>query len=235
MPGMPGLSPSPGVAVAGATGLVGRALLARLAADPRVGQVTALVRRPASPGALPGAVHPLVVDWARPDLGAMLPPIDWAFCALGTTIKAAGSQAAFRAVDVDAVLAFAAAARAAGASRFGLVSAMGADARASVFYNRCKGEVEQALMAQGWPRLVIARPSLLLGERGPLGQPARAGEALAQRLMPAMGWLVPKALRPISADAVATALAEAVAAPGEPTQILPSDALQTLADRSKRR
>lgn len=217
------------VAVAGATGLVGRALLARLASDPRVGQVTALVRRR---GALPAAVQPLVVDWARPDLGATLPSIDWAFCALGTTIKVAGSQAAFRAVDVDAVLAFATAARAAGASRFGLVSAMGADARSSVFYNRCKGEVEQALAAQGWPRLVIARPSLLLGERATLGQSARPAEALAQRLMPAVGWLIPKALRPIRAEAVAAALAEAVAAPGAPLQILTSDALQALAERS---
>jgi len=225
-------SPSARVAVAGATGLVGRALLARLAVDARVGPVTALVRRP---GGLPAAVQPLVVDWTRPGLDATLPSIDWAFCALGTTIKVAGSQAAFRAVDVDAVLAFAAAARAAGANRFGLVSAMGADARSSVFYNRCKGEVEQALTAQDWPRLVIARPSLLLGERTALGQPQRPAEALAQRLMPAVGWLIPKALRPISADAVATALAEAVAAPGEPLQILPSDALQALAECSLKR
>jgi uncharacterized protein YbjT (DUF2867 family) len=223
------------VAVAGATGLVGTALLARLAADPRVGPISALVRRPVAPGRLPPAVQTLVVDWSRPDLGATLPPFDWAFCALGTTIKVAGSQAAFRAVDVDAVLAFAAAARAAGASRFGLVSAMGADARSTVFYNRCKGEVEQALQAQGWPQLVIARPSLLLGARDSLGQPTRPAEALAQRLMPLVGWLVPKPLRPIGADAVAVALAEAVAAPGEPLQILTSDALQALAGQAPRR
>jgi uncharacterized protein YbjT (DUF2867 family) len=221
------------VAVAGATGLVGRALLVRLAADPRVGAITALVRHPGAPAAS-AKVQTLVVDWSRPGLGAALPPLDWAFCALGTTIKVAGSQAAFRAVDVDAVLAFAAAARAAGATRFGLVSAMGADSRSAVFYNRCKGEVEQALAAQGWPRLVIARPSLLLGERTTLGQPQRPGEALAQRLMPAIGWLVPKALRPIRGDTVATALAEAVASPGDALQILPSDALQALADRAGR-
>jgi uncharacterized protein YbjT (DUF2867 family) len=227
-------TPPARIAVAGASGLVGRALLARLAADPRAGAITALLRSAGAWRPRSARVQPLVVDWSRPDLGATLPPLDWAFCALGTTIKVAGSQAAFRAVDVDAVLAFAAAARAAGASRFGLVSAMGADARSAVFYNRCKGEVEQALQAQGWPRLVIARPSLLLGERDALGQPVRPAEALAQRLMPAVGWLIPKAVRPIRADAVATALAEAVAAPGAALQILPSDALQALADRTRR-
>ncbi len=221
------------VLVAGATGLIGRALLARLAVDPQVARVMALVRRAGALGQQPPTVQAKVVDIAAP---GPLPAADWAFCALGTTIKTAGSQAAFRAVDVDAVLAFAAAARAAGASRFGLVSAMGADARSSVFYNRCKGEVEQALAAQGWPRLVIARPSLLLGERTTLGQPARPAEALAQRLIPAVGWLIPRALRPIQANAVAAALlATVAAADGEPMQILSSDRLQALADRQARR
>lgn len=223
------------VAVAGATGLIGRALLARLAGDARVGTITALVRQPAALGAQPPAVQPLVVDFKALGRSQALPPIDWAFCALGTTIKTAGSQAAFRAVDVDAVLAFAQVARAAGATRFGLVSAMGADLRSGVFYNRCKGEVEQALIAQGWPQLVIARPSLLLGARGALGQPVRPMEALAQRLMPAVGWMIPRQLRPIRGDAVATALAEAVATPGAGVQILLSGDLQALADRSPRR
>ena len=227
--------PAARVAVAGATGLIGRALLARLAGDARVGTITALVRQPAALGAQPPAVRPMVVDYKA--LGSLqaLPPVDWAFCALGTTIKTAGSQAAFRAVDVDAVLAFAQAARAAGATRFGLVSAMGADLRSGVFYNRCKGEVEQALVAQGWPQLVIARPSLLLGARGALGQPVRPMEALAQRLMPAVGWMIPRQLRPIRGDAVAIALAEAVAAPEPGVRILLSGDLQALADRSPHR
>ena len=218
------------VALAGASGLVGRALLALLAADARVGRITALVRQPRALGTQPPAVQPLVVDYRSLGASQPLPPTDWAFCALGTTIKVAGSQAAFRAVDVDAVLAFAQAARAAGASRFGLVSAMGADARSSVFYNRCKGEVEDALQAQGWPRLVIARPSLLLGERGALGQPGRPAEALAQRLMPAVGWLIPRQVRPIRAQAVATALADAVANPATGTSVLLSGELQARAD-----
>ena len=138
--------PAVRVTVAGATGLVGRALLTRLSGSPQVGPVTALVRQAGALGIPPARVQPRVVDYRTLGTGAALPATDWAFCALGTTIKVAGSQAAFRAVDVDAVLAFAQAARAAGATRFGLVSAMGADARSGVFYNRCKGEVEQALV-----------------------------------------------------------------------------------------
>ncbi len=223
------------VAVAGATGLVGRALLARLAVDPRIGSITALVRQPAALAGQPAAVIPLVVDYRTLADGAGLPAIDWAFCALGTTIKTAGSQAAFRAVDADAVLAFAKAARAAGATRMGVVSAMGADASASVFYNRVKGEVEQTLAAQGWPQLVIARPSLLLGARTALGQASRPMESLAQRLMPAVGWLIPRQLRPIQADAVAAALVSAVATPADGVSILLSGELQSLADRTVRR
>ena len=235
MTGTPPMAAQPGarVVVAGATGLIGRALLARLTGDVRVGSITALVRQPKALGPQPAAVQPLVVDYRTLGRRQALPPVDWAFCALGTTIKTAGSQAAFRAVDVDVVLAFAQAAQAAGATRLGLVSAMGADAKSSVFYNRCKGEVEQVLAAQGWPQLVVARPSLLLGARDALGQPRRPMEALAQQLMPAVGWMIPRHLRPIQATAVATALAEAVATPANGLQILLSGDLQALADRSR--
>jgi uncharacterized protein YbjT (DUF2867 family) len=220
----------PRIAVAGASGLVGRALLASLAADSQLGDVHALLRRPGQASELPRGVQPLLVDPAR--LGqadvAALPAIDWAFCALGTTIKVAGSQAAFRAVDLDTVLAFARAARLAGASRLAVVSALGADARSAVFYNRTKGEAEAALIAQGWPRLVIARPSLLLGDRASLGQPARPGERLGQALMPAVGWLIPRRLRPIAADVVARAMHRALAGDGPALTVLESDALQAL-------
>lgn len=222
------------VAVAGASGLVGGALLRSLQADPRVGQVLALRRRPPAHGATaPEASHPpaklrwLLQDPARlgPPGATPLPPLDIAFCALGTTIAQAGSQAAFRAVDLDAVLAFAHAAQAAGAQRFGLVSALGADAGSRVFYNRVKGEAEAALQAMGWPRLVIAQPSLLLGNRAALGQTARPAEQWAQRLSPALGWLLPQRVRPIPAEVVARALHRALLADGPALQVLPSDQL----------
>jgi len=213
------------VAVAGATGLVGRALLSTLADDARASALHAVVRRPPAP-ALPGRVQLLLIDpltLAAPG-APQLPPIDVAFCALGTTISQAGSQAAFRAVDVDAVLAFGLAARAAGAQALGIVSAAGADPHSRVFYNRAKGEAEAGLMAQGWPHLVIARPSLLLGERGRLGQPARTAERWAQAVLPAFGRLVPARLRPIAADQVARALIQAVISPRGPAEHSPGPA-----------
>jgi uncharacterized protein YbjT (DUF2867 family) len=220
------------VLVAGGTGLVGRALLAQLAADPRCRSVTALVRQPAQRQGLPRGVTALLADYST--LGQadapVLPAADWAFCCLGTTIKTAGSQAAFRAVDFDAVLAFARAAQAAGVSRIGVVSAMGANVGSRVFYNRVKGEAEQALTALRFERLVIARPSLLLGDRPALGQASRPGERLAQALMPGLGWLLPRKLRPIEASAVAHALRRALADAAAGTTVLESDTLARLAE-----
>lgn len=219
------------VLVAGGTGLVGRALLTQSVADPRCRSVTALVRQAGQRQGLPRGVTAQVVDYAtlgQPGAPA-LPAADWAFCCLGTTIKTAGSQAAFRAVDFEAVLAFARAAQAAGVRRIGVVSAMGANARSSVFYNRVKGEAEQALAALGFEHLVFARPSLLLGDRTALGQATRPVERLGQALMPVLGWLLPRKLRPISAAAVATALRRALADAGPGTTVLESDALSRLA------
>ena len=220
------------VLVAGATGLVGRALLAQLVADPRCRSVTALLRKTAQRQGLPRGVTAQVVDY--PMLGQPgvppLPAADWALCCLGTTIKTAGSQAAFRAADFDAVLAFARAAQAAGVTRLGVVSAMGANVRSRVFYNRIKGEAEQALAALGFQQLVVVRPSLLLGDRQALGQAKRPGERVAQALMPALGWLLPRKLRPIRASAVATALRRALLDPAPGTTVLESDALARLAE-----
>ena len=234
---------SPRVVVAGATGLVGAAVLAGLSRakapgkPARIGTVTALVRQATQIKALPTGVRGQLIDLAALGRAGVegLPPSDWAICCLGTTIKAAGSQAAFRAVDFDAVLAFARAAKVAGASRLGVVSAMGASPSAAVFYNRVKGEMEQALIALGLPRLVIAQPSLLLGERGRLGQPSRPGEALAQRWMPRLGRLIPRNLRPITADAVARALLAAMADEGPQVSRLTNGQLQALADRPSSR
>ncbi len=222
------------VLVAGATGLVGRALLQRLAGGTPMGRVTALVPHAAQATALPAGVRSAVVDFKTLGQAGQpgLPATDWALCCLGTTIKVAGSQAAFRAVDFDAVLAFARAAKVAGVNRLGVVSALGADARSAVFYNRVKGEMEQALRALGLPQLVLARPSLLLGDRSALGQAPRLMETLAQAWMPAVGWLIPRALRPISADAVAAALIAALATDKPGVQVIESAALQALADSS---
>lgn len=189
------------VVLAGATGLVGREMLTRLLADASIGVVHAFVRRQLNLQHPKLAEH-LVSFAALP----RFPPVDEAYLALGTTIKAAGSQAAFRAVDFDASLAVARAAQDAGARRVGLVSAMGANAHSKIFYNRVKGEVEEALRELSFEALVIARPSLLTGDREALGQPPRAGEKLATVGSGLFRLLIPANYRPISAANVAHAL-----------------------------
>ncbi|AMO24648.1 oxidoreductase [Ramlibacter solisilvae] len=187
--------------LAGATGLVGRELLKGLLADAAVGAVHTLGRRPLDL-AHPKLTHHTVDFKSLP----ALPPADEVYLALGTTIKVAGSQEAFRAVDYDANLAVAKAALAAGARRAGLVSAMGAGTRSSVFYSRVKGELEDALAQLGFESLVIARPSMLAGDRGALGQPVRGGEVLALRISRRLRPLIPANYRSIAAADVARAL-----------------------------
>ncbi|MEK8081127.1 oxidoreductase [Pseudomonas sp. XK-1] len=182
------------ILLAGASGLTGEHLLDRLLSEPTVARVLAPSRR-----AL--AEHPHL-DNPLGELLDLLPqlngPIDTAFCCLGTTLKQAGSQEAFRAVDHDLVLAFARRARELGARHLLVISALGADPASAVFYNRVKGEMEQALRAMDWPQLTIVRPSLLLGAR----QEFRLGERLAA---PFMRWL-PGKYRGIKATVLARAL-----------------------------
>jgi uncharacterized protein YbjT (DUF2867 family) len=188
-------------ALAGATGLVGRSILEGLLADTSVQSVHVLARRKPSVAHARLICH--IVDFAAL---SPLPPVDEVYLALGTTITVAGSQAAFRAVDFDANLAVARAALAAGARRCGLVSAMGANAKSRVFYNRVKGELEEALAQLPFEGLVIARPSLLLGDRAALGQPERPLEKVSAVLGKIMGPLIPANYRAIAATNVAQTL-----------------------------
>lgn len=196
------------VIIVGATGMVGREILAGLLADDSVGEVHSLGRRP--PATTHSKLTAHVVNFASQPLLPSLPQADEVYLALGTTIKVAGSQQAFRAIDYDANLAVARAAQAAGVTKLGLVSAMGADASASVFYNRVKGELEEALEKMSFAGLVIARPSLLVGDREALGQPARRGEKLGLALSKVLSFLIPANYQPIAAAAVAKALLTAV-------------------------
>ena len=206
--------------VAGATGLVGREILRGLLADATVTQVHALARR-APPFADPRLVVHLVNFAALPPL----PQADELYLALGTTIRDAGGQAAFRALDYDANFAVARAAQATGVKRVGLVSAMGASAKSRVFYSRVKGELEDALAALAFAGLVIARPSLLVGNREELGQKLRPGETWGHALDGIVGFLIPANYKPIAAAKVAQALLTKVpSAVG--TQVLLSGALR---------
>jgi uncharacterized protein YbjT (DUF2867 family) len=193
--------------LAGATGLVGRELARQIAQHEAYSALHLLLRRRAGELEHLPKVRPLLVDFeALP----ALPAVDDAYIALGTTIKVAGSQAAFRRVDYDYVMNVAQAARAAGAVTLGLVSAMGADASSRVFYNRVKGELERDVISLGYASVVIAQPSLLLGDREALGQAPRAGEQIAKSLLGPISKLIPAQVRPVAAADVARTLLNGV-------------------------
>lgn len=186
------------VALLGATGLVGRELLRIFLEDASFARVTVLARRAT------GTTH-AKLDERILDLDAMnashFAGVDQIFCALGTTMRTAGSEAAFRHVDYDLPILAAKRGLEAGAHHYLLVSALGAKRNSRFFYNRVKGDVEADLIALGYRSVTIARPSLLLGARDEF----RLGERLAARL----GWLMPLRTRPIEARDVALALVEA--------------------------
>nr|WP_310525277.1 hypothetical protein [Polymorphobacter sp.] len=178
------------ILLAGGTGLVGSRVMALLPEAIPVGRRAT------------GRAGEIVADFAALPV---LPAAEVAICALGTTIRAAGSEAAFRAVDHDAVLAFARAAKAAGVSRFIVVTAVGADADSRVFYSRVKGEVELDLTALGFARLDIMQPGLIIGPRAE----RRPVEAFFQWLAPVLGPLLVGGLSKyggIDADVVAGAI-----------------------------
>jgi uncharacterized protein YbjT (DUF2867 family) len=189
------------VVIAGATGLVGSQILTGLLDDAEVERVYVLARRAIARSH--SKLTLLEVDFSQLPV---LPPVDEVYLALGTTIKAAGSQSAFRRVDCDYNLAVAQAAIAAGATRIGLVSSLGANAKSKNFYTRVKGELENALEQLKPHSLVIVRPSALTGNREVLGQPTRTSEVITLTIAQCFMPIIPKAFRPISACKVATAL-----------------------------
>jgi len=176
-----------------------------------------------------GKLHERVVDFSA--LGpADVAPVDDVFCAIGTTMKKAGSREAFRHVDFELPLRVAELATSVGAKRIALVSSVGASARSSNFYLRTKGELEDALAALPLAALHVFRPSLLLGDRAE----SRPGEAIASVLSRATRGLLVRGLRkyrPIDADLVARAMVAAMVGqdPEPPRRIHEHDAIVELA------
>ena len=198
------------IVLIGATGLVGGQAVARL--ETAGHDVRTLARRPSG-----RATNEIVAEAALwpglvRDSGA-----DLAICAIGTTMRAAGSQAAFRAVDLDIAVAFASAARAAGIRHMIAISSVGADAGSRNFYLRTKGEMEEALTDLGLDRLDILRPGLLRGERGAERRP---GERLGIMLSPFVNLFLRGSLdryAAIDAGLVAEAIAKLAGAGGSGT------------------
>ena len=170
-------------------------------------RVVALGRRDVpAPAGIPAAqrakLHARIVDFANLRVAAdAFAGIDQVFCALGTTIRQAGSRERFREVDHDYPLECARLGLAAGATHFLLVSAVGADPDSRVFYNSVKGQLEQDVGALGYRCVTVVRPSLLLGDRAEF----RLGEEVAKRL----AWAFPRRYRPVRASDVARSLVAA--------------------------
>ncbi|PWR25627.1 NAD(P)H-binding protein [Zavarzinia aquatilis] len=193
----------------GATGAVGRAVLRQLLADDAVTAVIAPTRRPLTPA--PKLTNPLTDFAALPGEGDIW-QADAVVSALGTTQKIAGSRDAFRRVDLDLVIATAAAARRAGSASLAVVSSVGAASRSPSFYLRTKGEMEAALRALGYPSLTIVRPSMIDARR----DPPRGLEEWGTKAFRLFAPLIPARYRAVTPEQIARTLIAAAraAAPG---------------------
>lgn len=202
------------VLITGASGLVGGELLRLLQADSQVTTIVAPTRK-----AL--LAHAKLQNPVGQDLHALLSqwqqPVDVVFCCLGTTRRQAGSAEAFRHVDYQLVIDTALAGQRLGAQHCLVVSAIGANARSRFLYNRTKGEMEQALREQHWPRLTIVRPSMLFG--------SRAEPRLLERLSQPLFSLLPGKWQGVAAKDVAQTLLTQAFSPGSGVKVLESDQL----------
>jgi uncharacterized protein YbjT (DUF2867 family) len=184
--------------VVGATGLIGKHLTIKLLASNFYSKIKVLVRKPLDIN------HPnleqIVVDFNNLDTSKIV--ADDVFCCLGTTMKQAGSKPAFYKVDFTYPVEIAKAALANGAKQYIIVTAMGADEKSMVYYNRVKGEVEKALSDLHYPTLLIFRPSMLLGER----KEPRLGEKIGKVVMSLIGFMTPDKYKAIEGEKVANAM-----------------------------
>jgi uncharacterized protein YbjT (DUF2867 family) len=217
--------------IAGASGLTGQALVRQIgesqaSSSPQYSTAYALERRALSgvSGIADSGVRSLVVNF---DSLTTLPNAQDAFCCLGTTIKKAGTQEAFRKVDFDYVLAFARAARDAGATQLLAVSALGASPASSIFYNRVKGEMEAAVSTLGFDAVHIFRPSFLLGDRPEMRLGEKIGKGAFDLFSPLMiGGL--RKYRSIHVDVVARAMLRAARSQKSGVHVIESDEIAAL-------
>jgi uncharacterized protein YbjT (DUF2867 family) len=183
-------------AIIGATGLIGHALLTQLVNDQRYQTIYVIGRRPAAVSSDKITfIQKTLAQWS--DLN--LPSIDHAYCALGSTLKKAGSQEQFHQIDCVAIVEFA---KQCQAHKTFVVSSLGAKLETKNFYLRTKGEMEAKLTELALPHLTLVRPSLLLGKR----EQIRPLEALGQTMANIFGRIMPKAYRPVSHLLVANCL-----------------------------
>ncbi len=209
--------------IIGSTGLVGSKLCSLVAADNRFEKIYAVSRKP--PENLTAKVSFVDFDSGNYNIPAC---VDFAFCCLGTTMKKAGSREEFLKVDLKMVADFARKCKAAGIERLAVVSSIGANAKSSNFYLQTKGRMEEELKNLEFKRLVIARPSLLLGDRNE----KRLGEDIGKTINKLLGFLMVGKIRKyrgIEAEKVAKAMIKLVGE-GEGISITESDELERIAN-----
>ncbi|ASR49270.1 nucleoside-diphosphate sugar epimerase [Paenibacillus kribbensis] len=212
--------------VVGATGLVGGYVVRELLVQKEYNRVMVMGRRPLE------IKHPkleqALIDWKQPQKAAFaFEGADDVFCCLGTTMKKAGSREQFRRVDLDYPVQTARLGKEAGAMQMLAISAMGADPDSRVFYNRTKGEAEEALAAIGLPALHLFRPSLILGAR----PERRLGEAVAAVVMKALDGMMTGKLAPyraIPASVIARAMVRIALAQASGVHIYPNDIIRVI-------
>lgn len=217
------------VTLVGATGLVGGELLSLLSKIGEIKNIKAITRRPL--GKIPPRTENIVMNLDQMEAQAEALKSEVFVCCLGSTIKQAGSQEAFRKVDYEYVVSFARIAEKGGAKKFLVVSAMGADASSRIFYNRVKGEMERDVKALKIPQIEIFQPSLILGER----KEHRTGEAFAQKLSPLLNKLMAgplKKYRPIKATDIAKAMTIAILDFHPGVHTYTSDKIQNIVDET---
>lgn len=208
------------VMIVGATGLVGRAVLQLALMDASIARVVVPTRQ--SLGLQHGKLVNPVVDFDALPERADWWRVDAVVCTLGTTIRKAGSQAAFRKVDHGYPLAVARLARAAGAAAFAFTSSTGANAKSRTFYLRTKGETERDLAGVGFDSLTVVRPSLIGGER----DEQRWGESLGLKILSALGPLLPRRHRIVPAKRIAAMLLASVMAARSGVRIVESETIR---------
>lgn len=209
------------VMIVGATGLVGSAVIRMALADASITRVVVPSRRPL--GLQHGKLVNPVVDFDALPPGADWWRVDAVVCTLGTTIRKAGSQAAFRKVDYRYPLEVARLARAAGAAAYAFTSSMGANAKSRSFYLRTKGETERDLAGVGFASLTLLRPSLIGGER----DEQRRGEALGLKILSALEPLLPRRYRIVPAERIAAMLLASVMAARPGVRIVESETIRS--------
>lgn len=204
--------------IAGATGMVGGQCVAGFVTRPEFEQVELLVRRPNPLLASQRRAVERVVDFEELQKNDAILRTTHVVCALGTTMKKAGSKEAFRRVDYDYPLAIARLALSRGAQHYLLVSSTGASADSRFFYNRVKGELEDAVLGLGFRSVTIVRPSLLFGER----EEFRPAESIGRWFLT----LAPARYRPVHGRQVAAALVSAALANRPGSTILESEQIR---------